>query len=694
MPYSDNMYSTSPGGDESDSESFTNELSPADGYFPGTSSSNDIHRHVPNRYVSDPTLEERTRREAENKAREAADESGTDPAGTSGTLSTASAAAAAAAAGPLRRHPLVTYAQSQSSASQPLYTSSSSTSSHIHNPARAPSLYSEAPPAYTPRNYNTFGTRGIMGVPDEERARLLPPEPESIGAPIDEDGGAPTTSWANRARRRVPAWFRWRFAALVVLVVVLVVPVMVLATRSSSSSSPGNTDGDSRGAPVGKDPLAPHPPSDNPGDDMPPPSAQTPFTPFHCRDGQHRYDDQVLPLDFSASKNVSFLQQTERHPGVGLVHVTGQVIVRRLAQGERPRIVLQAVSNEPELPLNTSLDENEQRLIVSVPNTFDSSVPSQRVCVELRGTIWAPEDAKLGSFLVHATQLDVLLLDDISLHVADSSGLSSVSGDIRTGISSSEATTSDGSWQLDSRIITVDTVSGNIDGAWPLYDELYLHSTSGTITALITPHAELKERRPVPAILSVSTTSGDITAREPPVASSSPHQVPNRDYRVDIKSMSGDVKGALAFGTSAKVHTTSGDITLDLLPVAKGAPAPSKLETVSTSGKLAVRVLEPLVFNRRGGGGDADVLDWLDSTHRSTSGDVHLWYPQAWEGTLTAKTTSGDLRTGGKDLHIISRKGGWVGSQIVARKGTPGQKSTVDVRCTSGDVDAVIGDRS
>jgi len=472
------------------------------------------------------------------------------------------------------------------------------------------------------------------------------------------------------------------------------------------------------------------------------------------------------------------------------VHVAGQVNIRRLAKGGEPRselnskselfystsrgisldkiippsipsnlthdpkrkktnvqliVVLEAVTNEPELLLYTSLDGDEQSLTVAVPDKFESSIPGQRACVELKGTIWAPEDAELGILSVRATHLDILLFDDISLRVADYSELSTVIGDIRTGASEPasyeedsgpgsvfsnnnnhklglKVTSSNESWQFDSRIIEVSTTSGNIGGTWPLYDMLGLHSKSGNIHTLISPQDELAEK-PKPAVLSISTISGTISAREPV---HSLDQVPRRDYLVDIASTAGNVEGRLAFSSGITVRTTSSDITLDLLPVINidilTPDKPAQLETLTTSGTLVVRVLEPVLFDGNGktvsittgnintdtntnanitsgvitssSSSSSHALDCLDSTHRSTSGNIILRYPQAWEGTLSATTTSGQLRARGKDLKIINYTGGWPGSRMEARKGPVGKKSTMEVHPLLGKMDAIIGDEA
>jgi hypothetical protein len=406
-------------------------------------------------------------------------------------------------------------------------------------------------------------------------------------------------------------------------------------------------------------------------------------------------------------------------------------------------VVLEAATNEPELLLYTSLDADKQSLTVAIPDKFESSIPGQRACVELKGTIWVPEDAKLGILSVRATHLDILLFDDISLRIADYSELSTVIGDIRTGASEpasyeqgseprpvfssnnnrdlgSKSTESNESWQFNSRIIEVSTTSGGIGGTWPLYDVLGLHSKSGTIHTFITPQEELAEK-PKPAVLSISTISGTISAREPVHALD---RVPHRDYLVDIKSTAGKVEGALAFGSGITVRTTSADITLDLLPVididTSTPDKPAQLETLTTSGTLVVRVLEPVLFDGNGKtvsvstsrintdtktdananakitwdaitSSSSHALDCLESTHKSTSGDIVLRYPQAWEGALSATTTSGQLRARGKDLKIISYTGRWPGSRMEARKGPVGKKSTMEVHPLLGKMDAIIG---
>lgn len=306
MPYSDNMYSMN---DDSDGEEdYASELSPSDGQFP-TSSSN-ATPHVPNILIPDPTLERtEAEREGDSKAREAEQEAllirsrndntttdtdfGYDPSESSSQLRQTPAAAAtttpAHASLPHHHSHEVTYTQS-SAAQAPART----------GPGRAwsPSVYSEAPPAYTPspvsphtaasgsgtatnntnnttstptpttattvlnqqgqssRNYNTFGgTNRVMGVPEFEAEGLLghQHQPESMGGPPDEEAGDNssnnTPAWSRRVGRRLPGWFGWKYGLLALVVLVLSAATLG-GVFSSSPRRGGGSHGDDVSSPA------------------------------------------------------------------------------------------------------------------------------------------------------------------------------------------------------------------------------------------------------------------------------------------------------------------------------------------------------------------------------------------------------------------------------------------------------------
>ncbi|KAI1300761.1 hypothetical protein F5Y03DRAFT_223273 [Xylaria venustula] len=705
MPYADNMYSM---GEDSDGEDYTNQLSPSDGQFP-SSSSNETP-HVPNVFIPDPTLQQREERGDGSKAQEAeedrllnshADSShqSSEPFSRLSRIIEQATTAISGLSSPHRRD--ITY--SQSSAAQ--------ISPQVY-PSRAwsPSVYSEAPPAYSPspvspnssgipsqqdrpRNYNTFGISHTMGTPEVESERLLGSQPESMSAPVDgEGGGAP--AWARRARRRLPTWLNWKYGLLASII--LIVSIVFLSGVASHR----------------KENQQPAPPTDKEPEGQVPNDPESPGWNTFCQGEQHRYDDQILSVDFERTQNLTFTESAYLNRGSSSVRVGGQVVVRRLTKGAGdPRVVVEIVTNEPGLRLFTTLDAEAQTIKVSVPEKYESSVPGQRPCVELKGTVWVPEDAEMGILFLRSIHLDILLLDDLSLHVADHTELSSVVGNIKAGASepASRENNSDDvpsghdhkfvpakdSWAFDSRVIEVHTTAGNIEGNWPLFDSLGLHTTSGTIQVSITPEEEL-EHYPKPAALSLGTISGVISAAEPI------HDldlIPHRDYLTNVTTTSGTVNSSLAFSSGITVLSTAGTLTLDLLPVINIDKIHRKnlaqLTTTATSGKVSVSVLEPKFYDDNGRAlskSKQRALDCLEATHTFTSGNLDLHYPQSWEGTLTASTTSGRLVAKGKDLKIIKSADGWPGSHLEARKGAAGKKSTINVHGLFGNLDALIGD--
>ncbi|KAH8158200.1 hypothetical protein CIB48_g10045 [Xylaria polymorpha] len=737
MPYSDNMYSMD--DDDTAGEDYSDQLSPSDGQFPSYSSN--VTPHIPNVFIPDPTLQQQgTERGAESKASEAEEDrllnSRTDSTyrhweSSSSQPSSRLEQATTATTAPIsRHHHPVTY--SQSSASQ-------SPSRALPSRAWSP-VYSEAPPAYSPspvspipsgsaashqdrpRNYNTFGISRIMGAPEVESERLLGAQPESMGAPVDEERGI-APAWTRRVRQRLPKWLSWKYALLVL--VLLIVSIAFLSGISSHSSK-GDDTSTRPALPIDKEPEAQLPGDNDPGhpDDSEshdPVSPGAPFQSPYCEGQQHRYDDQVLSLEFERSRNLTFRERGFKNPGSMSVRVGGQIDVRRLNKGDSdPRMVLEIATNDPFLRLYTSLDGGLQEVKVNIPEAFESTVPGQRPCVEIRGTIWVPKDGQLSILSLRAIHLDISLMDDLSLSVAEYTDLASVAGDIKAAASKSASNGRDlgalvsnpdhtfipakDSWALNSRIIEAHTTSGDIKGNWPLYDMLGLHSTSGSQVVSITPQGE-SETDPKSAVLSLSTVSGSISATEPVHEAS---RIPRRDYLVDVKSTSGNVHGAFAFSSGITVHTTASDLILDLLPVMdidKSTPEnPAQLETVTTSGSTAVRILGPIFFDGNGRAVAADngndavadmtsrALDCLESKHKSTSGSVGLRYPQAWEGLLYAETTSGRLVAKGKDLKILKYTGSWPGSKMEARKGAVGKKSMISVHALLGGMDAAIGD--
>lgn len=389
------------------------------------------------------------------------------------------------------------------------------------------------------------------------------------------------------------------------------------------------------------------------------------------------------------------------------VRVGGQVNLRKLDEGGYPRVVVEIITNDDLLRLDSYIDTDDQEMSITVPKKFLSDNTEEGPCVEMRATIWVPQDAELQQLLIGTVHLDILTLDDLSIKVDEYTKLSSTIGEIGAGLSKPktyELPPSSGSdapdftfvpakesYMFDSRIIELYSTTGGVSGNWPLYDVLGIHTTSGNVMTSITPKPA-SETAPKSAILSISSVSGTIHANEPIHQQS---DIPLRDYLVDVKSTSGGMHCALAFGKGIELKSTASDIAVDLLPVldsgALSPNEPAQLETVTTSGTTAVRILEPIWYGAQSAAATPD-FNCLQAVHKSTSANIGLRYPQSWVGDLQADTTAGSLTVKGKDARVTRSSGGWGGSKLTAYKGKSGGGSTISVKTMLGSLDATLGD--
>ncbi|KAK7747011.1 hypothetical protein SLS62_009268 [Diatrype stigma] len=537
-----------------------------------------------------------------------------------------------------------------------------------------------------------------------EREGLLTRDPESMADHPGGDEESAIPAWRRRVRRQLPPWLNYKIVLLSLALMGISVGFLANAFRG--------VRGGQEAPPAPQNPAQPisEPVAGSPSD-----PAWVSFEPGVCKDAGFRWQDAVLPLVFSEDRNVAFVEELDEQRTTGApVRVAGYVQVLQVAEGDDPRILLEIASNDEDIPIDVLTDESSQAMRVRVPSKFDSS-RYREPCVEMRATIFVPRDGDIGGFTVGTVHLDISLIESLSLRVSDFSKISSVVGDISSASSypppygerrTASAKSTDltfvparDSYNFHSRVIEVSTTTGKIHGNWPLFDMLGLHTTSGDITASITPKDALASD-PKPAVLSISSVSGGIQAAEP-VHGEEP--LPRRDYLVDVKSISGVLRCSLAAGAGTHLKSTSSDITVDLQPVFNKDKVtrdqPAQLETITTSGLTTVRILEPLWFEgdqssstKPATASGSGTLDRLEATHKSSSGNIRLRYPQSWEGNLFAESMSGSMGIKGKDVRVVRRSTGWPRS-MHARKGDDSKDaSLIRVHSLSGDLDAVIGD--
>ncbi|KAK4186048.1 hypothetical protein QBC35DRAFT_475795 [Podospora australis] len=665
------------------------------------------------------------------------------------------------------------YYQPSISASSPFRTPSATTSSSYTRYAPPPVAYhgessrflpEEAPPAYTPsptspqpsqstsdssRNYNTFSPpTGNMGRWEEQGLLAHGPESmrDSYNHVDDEESGR-----RGRMRRRTSFinWERCRTAVLsLILLLVTVGFLSRLATGIRDERSHRPNPDPSKGKPV-----------------MHYPDIDDNFSweSISCSDARYSLETKSFDVSYAADKDLGVYQTVEdsNHHGSYEGHVEGTVVVRRTGSDTPgPSVVVETVVNDERLKVNFAWDAEEQNLVINVPHRhYWEGSPAP--CVNIKATIWVPEGSTLSKLEVNTIQLGIKLLDNLSLEVAKNTKLITTVGGV-TAASSGSDTRDDklidvgapDSFQFNSRYIEVKTTAAPIRGSWPLYDYLGLKSTAGNIKVCVEPK-EADKDKPRPAILYIHSMSGDVDFRQPIHAAQQAHAIskvlvesgagylsdlkaeavlPPRDYRVDVHTTSGYIKGAAAFSSAATFKSTSGGVNVELLPVldARLSDDTSKrdvlLNTATTSGTTDVTVLEPLwtdsatesyVLPLPAGllppslpdvgiseednsmapsvevlGGESP-LRILKSQHTTTSADVKLKYPASWEGDISLNSLAGRLKVDGQGVKIIKSENDWPGvnKHLLARKGEEGKGGLVTVKTTAGDVEVLVGEK-
>jgi hypothetical protein len=219
MPYADNLYSA----DDSDVESFSDELSPTDGYF----SSRD---HPQDEMVPDPSLETATDT-AQSKTHEARAEAA---ANSESHTTSRPASPMVSASSPLRV---------SAAASSTIYNSSSPTAYTPHSPRsphrRQDDLYSETspllhpiapPPAYSAAILQDFNRNYSSAPPHQLEEGIR--EPESMGRPNDFNERSPL--WVRQVKKLPPWRLLLKNILLIALVLFLAVGILIAAFQSSA----------------------------------------------------------------------------------------------------------------------------------------------------------------------------------------------------------------------------------------------------------------------------------------------------------------------------------------------------------------------------------------------------------------------------------------------------------------------------
>jgi DUF4097 and DUF4098 domain-containing protein YvlB len=322
-----------------------------------------------------------------------------------------------------------------------------------------------------------------------------------------------------------------------------------------------------------------------------------------------------------------------------------------------PRLSVDVTRNHESIPVQVSFDRSRQALTVTTPRVLSFWGQRHDPCVEVLAVLSLPPNSTLDVVSLNTISLDLSLADGLEL-MSDQVSIESVRGEIFVGEDA----------LIGAKALTLRAVAGRVKADIPTVETARVKTTSGAIKLQLVPANDEAPR--TASSLEVSTVSGKVDIREG-------EGLPNLRYSHSVKSVSGGINLALPFTTASTITSNSGGINARLTPVhIEGAKA-GTISTKTLSGKVDVQVEEP-----RGGG----KLDRLFSKHESTSGTQTIQYPQAWEGSLAARSAAGTVTVEGKDVRVRKGKKGIV-------EGTKGKgKSRLDAKGMSGGIRVVIGE--
>ncbi len=399
------------------------------------------------------------------------------------------------------------------------------------------------------------------------------------------------------------------------------------------------------------------------------------------------------------------------------VHVSGEVVVRRAVAGVAPSVSVEAVSNDERIKTNTAFDhgkQGQQRLVVLVDDRIwidETGAATGMPCVVVRVTVWVPAGgAHLRALEIGAAHLGVQLIDNLDLVVDEHARLASVVGSVDASqplpksVAAEAAAGADEAvvalkahYRFEAPIVDVATTTGAIRGPWSLYNSLRLFSVAGPIDVSVAPVAAAASAAATAhgvlaplAALSIQSVTGPIRFEEVRGGSARPHTL-------SVVSHSGAINGTATFAKSAQIDTVSGNVDVALQPVLLTHPGVvdpeergASLTSNSVSGNTRLQLLDA----------DADVLDFLSSSHKAVSGSVDVHYPASWVGAIRLKAVAPGtaLAVEGKDVHVIpDAPGSWphpFGRFVKAVKGgddandgfVAGRRSTVFAEAVTGGV--------
>lgn len=397
-----------------------------------------------------------------------------------------------------------------------------------------------------------------------------------------------------------------------------------------------------------------------------------PYFPSSECEYQHYSESEYIEFsslqNFTLMESMGFLERMPLTEGV-----EGTLLVQRSTQlepGVDIRLRIAYAATQTVHVGKSKYMRNNDSIAFELPDLENSQqYGSKKSCLGVFIGLEISPGLELDNFRLNTLNLDLVVVDglfsqpgaveDWHLMVKQESVLATKFGKSEVAYWSSPRT-------------IVESGEGNIRGIFAMRDLLDFKTEDGNISALVIPELEDPDRS-ASAEFSAVSFSGTIDVDFPIIE----EDLPQRDYRIRLETVSSPILGSYVAGTSFSANTTSGDILLDLLPFHTDKQ-PGTIFTDSGSGKTSLKFALAYAED-----------SWPDtlSEHKSisTNGSIEVIYPPQWEGVVDARTRSGQISIQGKGLEIIDEQDDLLLKHVTARKGE--RSNHVELKSDRADID-------
>ncbi|KAM3419330.1 hypothetical protein BST61_g5264 [Cercospora zeina] len=323
--------------------------------------------------------------------------------------------------------------------------------------------------------------------------------------------------------------------------------------------------------------------------------------------------DTEFSLEFERLQNFNFLELMENSAYFN-GNMKGQIQVRPATTAQTADLKVSiSYSTSPQWQVQSSnYVKTSDSLSLQLPSLETTGVPSSRQCIGVYVRMDVRSGLSLENWDLATGNLNVEVDDGLYDHSSDSAAASSLQMTGSSSFNAIHGNVNIGYWS--SRRTEVETISGNIHGKYALRDLLSFKSQSGSVQVEVDPKHE-DSNHPSAAEFLIHTSSGSVTASNPTAG-----DIPIRNYRTRIETVSGSVTGDFILGMLTSFHTQSGTVQATLLPIYDSTDA-SLLHTDTKSASQTLTILPPYAY-------PGDSFAKLHSDHKKYLRRNHQWQHQ------------------------------------------------------------------